>query len=84
MWHYHDSWSVGDYVGMGVGMLLFLALVVLVVIAVLRSFPQHRNESAQRRASDRAEELLAERFARGEIDSDEFQRSRDLLRHGGR
>jgi uncharacterized membrane protein len=42
-----------------------------------------RSNRQQQGSGDRAAALLAERFARGEIDSEEFSRTSDLLRTGG-
>ena len=61
---------------MGVGWLVFLALIVLVVIFVVRQSVDH----GQRGTSRGAEDVLSERLARGEIDEDEYRRRRDALR----
>lgn len=61
---------------MGVGWLVFLALIVLVVIFVVR----HSVDRGQRGTSRGAEDVLSERLARGEIDEDEYRRRRDALR----
>ena len=41
----------------------------------------HPSSCASGRAA--AEQILAERFARGEIDDDEYRQRRELLRSGG-
>ena len=61
---------------MGVGWLVFLAAVVVVVVLLVRR-PDHRDGRPAPRA---AEDVLADRFARGEIDESEFLRRRDALR----
>ena len=61
---------------MGVGWLVFLALIVLVVIFVVRQSV----DRGQRGTSRGAEDVLSERLARGEIDEDEYRRRRDALR----
>ncbi len=61
-----------------IGVVVLVLIVVLIVFVVMRmSAP-----SAAAPRSDRpsAEDLLAERFARGEIDEDEYRRRRDALR----
>jgi putative membrane protein len=58
-----------------VTMLAFWALVIWAVTAPVRG----TGGTAGGRARD-AEEILAERFARGEIDEDEFRHRRELLR----
>ena len=70
-WMPHQmSWG-----SMGIGMLLFWALIIaLIVMAVLNW--KRRNDDAPRSPLD----ILKERYARGEIDKDEFERRRrDIL-----
>lgn len=59
---------------MGIGWLIFLALIVVLAFALARGY---RPASGTRRS---AHDTLDERFARGEIDDDEYRRRRDALR----
>jgi putative membrane protein len=61
---------------MGVGWLLSLAFAGFLVYLLLR---RHTGSEPPVRGAA-AERLLAERFAGGEIDEDEFRRRRDALR----
>ena len=61
---------------MGAGSLVFIVLMVLVVLLFARQSDEPRE---QRRASD-ATDILAERFARGEIDEQEYRSRIDALR----
>jgi putative membrane protein len=54
----------------------FLALIVW---AVVRIFPERR--SGERSEVRSSEEILRERFARGEIDAEEYERSLKVLRN---
>jgi putative membrane protein len=72
--------------GMGAGGWLVMTLILLgavgliaaVWVAVVRSLaPDRRAESGH---ADNAEQVLANRFARGEIDSDEYQSRLRILR----
>jgi putative membrane protein len=56
--------------------LLLWGLLVVGVVALLRR--RARSTSVEPRRT--AEELLAERFARGDIDEEEYRRRRDVLR----
>jgi putative membrane protein len=58
---------------------LFLwgGLLALIVWLVVRVFPGSPEEG---RSTDKAEEALRERFARGEMDEEEYQRSLRTLR----
>jgi putative membrane protein len=76
MW---GPWNGGWWgFGMGLGMLLFLALIVFGIVLLLRPTvgPEPRREH------DRALEILNERFARGEIDREEYEERRRVLESG--
>ena len=63
-------------------LILFLGgLVAVVTWLVVRIFPRvRRDDERQEEPRDSAEEILRERFARGEITAEEFQRSIEILR----
>jgi putative membrane protein len=61
-----------------IGLLILIAVVVIVVMVLQRSnAPRHEASASTRRTAD---DLLSERFARGEIDEDEYRRRREALR----
>ena len=68
-WYDHDMGWWG-YAGMGIGMVLFLALVVA-GIAALVMFASGGRQTRQPPPSP--EQILAERFARGEISDTEYR-----------
>ena len=75
------GWGWGAWVFMAIMMLIFFALVAAVLIALLR--PGGWSAGAIPRRADGVEDalrLLDERFARGEVDADEYIKRRDLLR----
>lgn len=64
------GWGGGLFMGMMMlfGSLFWIALLVLIVVAIMRLWPQARE--------DEALSLLRQRYARGEIDLEEFERKR--------
>jgi putative membrane protein len=91
--HRHGSGMVlgtGGWVVMVIGMVLFWTVAAILVIALIRHLNRnphhyghdHGHDSAQGRPASwqSAEQTLAERFARGEIDEDEYQRRLTTLR----
>jgi putative membrane protein len=83
MWWGHGHWSVGDWLAMSLMLLAFWGLlVVLVVSLVRRPAGVAKDPSPERPATGSADDVLAERFARGEINEDEFTRRRALLHAG--
>jgi len=65
--------------GMGLASLVFLALIVIGIVLIVRN-PSTAPEPRGRGTT--AGQILDERFARGEIDEEEFRRRRDLLSAG--
>jgi putative membrane protein len=79
MWYGGDGWGWGGWLLMTVLMVLFWAVVITAVVVAVRYLAGPRHAAPGSRPS-RAEDLLAERFARGEIDDEEFRRRQALLR----
>jgi len=63
----------------GIGILWMLLFWVGVVVLIIWGVRQFGNGSTTNDAGNRALEILEERFARGEIDADEFHRRRAEL-----
>ena len=80
MWHNGWNLGVGGILLMMVMMGVFWAAIIATVVWGIRQF-RPRDASASG-GSTSAMRVLEERFARGEIDADEFQRRREILRGG--
>jgi len=80
--YWHDGTMGGwDWFAMSVGTLLFWALILTAVVLFVRAF-NGTSRTTDAPPPPAAEQLLAERFARGEIDDDEYHRRLNVL-HGG-
>jgi putative membrane protein len=75
----NGGWGPGAWFAMAFVMIVFWAIVVTAVVFAIRSGRPHSPADRQAAGSD-PERILAERFARGEIDADEYTRCRDLLK----
>jgi len=83
MWYHHDwGWGMG---GLGwLGMLLFWALVVLGIIYLVRALlagQQGGDASRPKSDTDKALDILRERYAKGEIEQEEFEQRKRGLTH---
>lgn len=79
MWWFHGAWGWA-------ALAMTLVMVSFWVILVWLFVESHQRgpwEASPRRRSPTAEQILGERFARGEIDEDEYRRRLDTL-HGRR
>ena len=67
---------------MGIGMLLFWGLIIFAVVMLVRGFGGMSGFAASEpRVRDKTPlDILAERYARGEIDKTEFEQRRNDLR----
>lgn len=78
MWWNHGAWGAGDWLSMSVMMLAFWALVIALILWLVRSTRNSENRLTIS-PMQRADEVLAERFAGGEINQAEFTRRRASL-----
>ena len=79
MTRWHDGWGPGAWIAMAFVMLVFWTVVVAAIVALVRSSRGRGHDRVVGRTDD-AERILAERFARGEIDADDYKQRRELLR----
>ena len=77
---YGNGWGVGAWVAMALLMLIFWGGVVTVVVLLIRRTQAGEGPAAPRPPHHDAERILNERFARGEIDEQEFTARRAALR----
>jgi putative membrane protein len=77
----YGPWDGGWGFGMMFMSLLFLALIVVGVVLVVRSF-SHGGQAPPQSDRSRALDILDERFARGEIDQQEYEERRRTLTGG--
>lgn len=64
---------------MGIGMLLFWGLVIAVIVILAREFGAWPGRAGSAVSPKDSLEILRERYARGEIDSREFEERRREL-----
>ncbi|MFW6078537.1 MAG: SHOCT domain-containing protein [Gemmatimonadota bacterium] len=78
--HMNGSWAWGMMLFMTLFWVAVIALVVWLIVRLTRG----GGAAGGAARGDRAEEILRERYARGEIDRESFERMLDDLRRGGR
>jgi putative membrane protein len=86
MYPYGEHMSGWGYALGIIGMVLFWVVLVLAIAATARYLDRKRGESLPPTPSapSKPEQVLAERFACGEIDADEYRQRLDTLRQAGR
>jgi putative membrane protein len=82
MWD-DGGWGTGEWILMTVVMIVFWVGLIALVVWLVRSVGANQNAvQTPATSTAKADQMLAERFARGEIDEDEYKRRRDLLHAG--
>jgi putative membrane protein len=79
MFGWGSGWSVGSWLLMGIGMVVFWGVVVTLVIVLVRRSRGGAEQSVALTHPSSALDILAERFARGEIDEEEYGLRRRAL-----
>lgn len=78
---YHDGTGWGGWILMTLAIVAFWALVVVAVVALFRGTQRSGEPTVDRRDPM---QVLDERFARGEIDEDEYHARSSVLRASAR
>ena len=73
MWGDGDHMDGGWWWVMGIGWLLFLAFIGIIVYVLVR---HHTSSGSRAGRASTAEDVLADRLARGEIDEEEYRKRR--------
>jgi putative membrane protein len=77
---WNDGWGAGTWLVMILMMLVFWGGLIAVIVLAVRGSLRPARPTDTRGPEPDADELLAERYARGEIDEDEYRRRREVLR----
>jgi putative membrane protein len=78
MW-YGSNGGWGGWLLMTIAMVLFWALIITAVVLIVRYLVSQQPTGTSAGSARTPEEVLAERYARGEIDDNEYQRRLALL-----
>jgi putative membrane protein len=83
MMDWNDGWAdgmgAGGWILMTLVMVAFWALVIIGIVALFRGLSRDGQASGPAAPRD-PQQILEERFARGEIDADEYRARQEVLR----
>jgi putative membrane protein len=83
MYWYGSGMSGWGYALMTISMVLFWGAVIFGIVALVRYVGRSGQQTAASQPPQAPERLLAGRFARGEIDEEEYRRRLAVLQGGG-
>lgn len=78
-WHHMMDWGWGHMMFGGLMMIVFWGGIILLVVLAVRWIGGSSSDRTLSPASKSALDILDERFARGEIDKDEYEERRKIL-----
>lgn len=78
-WYGNTGFNGWGYALMTIVMIAFCALVIIAIVALVRYLGRGTGHTTTPRSST-PEQVLGERFARGEIDEEEYRRRLNALR----
>jgi putative membrane protein len=82
MWAFNEEWSWSGFAGMLLTMALVVGMLVAVIWIVARWFP-HQQAIAHPLTNTTAQDVVRQRYARGEIDRETYrQMMQDLTQPG--
>lgn len=79
-----DGMAWWGYLLMSLSMVVFWGLLIGGIIALVRYLGRPPEQSQTQPSQPTPEQILAERFARGELDEEEYRRRLDALRGNSR
>lgn len=80
-WMWHDGWGWGGWALMLIAMVVVLVAILTSVVLAMRYLTRDSPSWPPRSSPfGRAEDVLAERYAHGELDDDEYRRRLSVLR----
>jgi putative membrane protein len=83
MWGWgNGAWGWGMWIPMMLFMVAFLAVIVWAVVMLTRSWTTHPPHQGHIAQGPDPKGILDERFARGEIDEEEYLKRRGVLQQG--
>ncbi|MGB3632778.1 MAG: hypothetical protein WA982_01930 [Rubrobacteraceae bacterium] len=74
------GWGVFGWLWMLIPLLFWGGLLALIVWAIVRVFPGQQSNGRTEPQGESAEDILRSRFARGEIEAEEYENSLQTLR----
>ncbi|MEC9491942.1 SHOCT domain-containing protein [Flexistipes sp.] len=76
--HGYNGYGFGMGYGMGFGWIIWIIVIILLIFLLVKVFGSQNNSTG--RDENRALEILKERYAKGEIDKQEFEEKKKDLK----
>lgn len=80
MYNWWPGNNPNSWIGMIIGIIIFVSAIIVLIVLLLR--PRHTNihRDNYRESQDSSIRILDERFAKGEIDEEEYKKRKEILK----
>lgn len=80
MYNWWPGNNPNGWIGMIIGLIIFIAAIIVLIVILLR--PKHTDQyrDHSRESQDNSIRILDERFAKGEIDEEEYKKRKEILK----
>lgn len=80
MYNWWPGNNPNGWIGMIIGLIIFVAAIIVLIVILLR--PKHTDQyrDHSRESQDNSIRILDERFAKGEIDEEEYKKRKEILK----
>lgn len=68
------------WIGIIIGLVIFITPLIILIVILLRPKRMDRHGDNYRESQDNPMRILDERFAKGEIDEEEYRKRKDILK----
>lgn len=80
MYNWWPRNNANGWIGMIIGVIIFVAAIVVLIVILLRPKRMDHYGDNSRGNQDNSMRILDERFAKGEIDEEEYKKRKEILK----
>ena len=80
MYNWWPCNNPNGWIGMIIGVIIFVAAIIVLILLLLKPRNTNNYKDNYRESQDSSMRILDERFAKGEIDEEEYKKRKEILK----